>query len=116
MNLPAPSVSDTPPEPFLEGFQLGCRGIGKGKIVAAFCGGSNGSHLRRGRWSRRSVGPAERPEPDRDQGLAPAASRRRERWLAIASNTEGGEKRVDMAMILLTRPVTITGRPALSAA
>src|SRR5208282_3609880 len=45
MNLPAPSVSDTPPEPFLEGFQLGCRGIGKGKIVAAFCGGSNGGKV-----------------------------------------------------------------------
>src|ERR1039458_6844835 len=105
MNLPAPSVSDTPPEPFLEGFQLGCRGIDKRKIVAAFCGGSIGGA--RGLACR---------EPDGSHGLAPAASRRRERWLAIASNTEGGEKRVDMAMILLTRPVTITGRPALSAA
>ena len=40
----------------------------------------------------------------------------RDRLLAIGSNIDGGVKRVEMAIILLRKPVTTTGRSALSAA
>jgi hypothetical protein len=38
------------------------------------------------------------------------------RWPAIISKIAVGVKRVDIAVIRLTRPVMISGRPALSAA
>jgi hypothetical protein len=55
-------------------------------------------------------------KPATVQGLPPAAPPRLLRRPAIISKIDVGVKRVDIAIILLTRPVMISGRPAFSAA